>query len=355
MKASIITMTSTYNYGATLQAYALQEYVETLGCSCNVIDHMGWSGARTIDITKLSKDEILKLPYKKKLELGYRKFEKFYAEHMHMTERYPTISSLHGTPPQSDLFITGSDQVWNPRDLRKEFYLDFAPREAIKISYAASIGVSEIPEESREQITSLLGNLDAISVREQVGKSLLEQLTDKPITVNCDPVFLLNEAQWSSMSVQVPNIEEDYLLCYLIYKPKWFNEWAKAMKKATGLKIVLVGLQGYRSVYCDYFVRCAGPREFIWLIEHAKAVATSSFHGTVFSIIFGKPFVTMPDPPRPDRIHNLLGMFNLQDRELYDNENVDITRGYSHNTVKAVINAEQRKTQEYFRMVMDRM
>ena len=137
-------------------------------------------------------------------------------------------------------------------------------------------------------------------------------------------------------------------MCYLIYKPEWFNDWARAMKKATGLKIVLVGLQGYRRVFCDYFVRNAGPREFIWLIEHAKAVATSSFHGTVFSIVFGKPVVAMPDPPRPDRIHSLLEMFAIKDRELYENKMVDITKNYSDIDIKTIIKAEQKKTDKYF-------
>lgn len=355
MRASIITMTSTYNYGATLQAYALQTYVETLGCSCDIIDHMGWAGHRTIDIRNLSTDTLTKIPYKRVLEMGYRNFEKFYEEYMHMTKRYTTISELYVTPPKSDLFITGSDQVWNPRDLRKEFYLDFAPPEAKKISYAASIGVSEIADEVKGEVSALLEKMDAISVREQNGKVQLTPLTPNPIHVNCDPAFLLDEAQWFSISSEVPEIKGDYLLCYLIYKPDWFNEWAKAMKAATGLKIVFVGLQGYRKVYCDYYVRCAGPREFLWLVEHAKAVATSSFHGTVFSIIFGKPFAAMPDPPRPDRIHNLLKMFDLQDRELYENKVVDITKIYSRSAVKMVIKAEQEKTRKYFQSVMDQM
>lgn len=353
MNASIITMTSTYNYGATLQAFALQTYVETLGYSCNIIDHMGWTGHRTVDIHRLSMDTLLKLPYKNALEKGYRNFEKFYEEYMHMTRRYSSVEELYSDPPKSDLFITGSDQVWNPRDLRKEFYLDFVPCNARRISYAASIGVSEIMENAKTKVSELLINMDAISVREENGKAQLAQLTDKPISVNCDPVFLIDKEQWSSIGAELSEIKGDYLLCYMIYKPDWFSEWARAMKKATGLKIVLVGLHGYRRMYCDHYVRCAGPREFVWLIEHAKAVATSSFHGTVFSIIFGKPVITMPDPPRPDRIHNLLGMFGLQDRILYENKAIDITKEYSYSKVKDIIAIEQKKTRDYFQSVLD--
>lgn len=341
-------MTSTYNYGATLQAFALQDYIENIGYSCDVIDHMGWTGHRTISLKKFSKETILAIPYKRSLERGYGNFEKFYEEYMHMTRRYSSISELYFNPPESDLFITGSDQVWNPRDFRNEFYLDFAPEGTKKISYAASIGISDIPEEKKTDIKKFLNDFDAISVRENNGKEQLKSLTDKPISVNCDPVFLLNEEKWASIATENKQIKDDYILCYLIYKPEWFNEWARAVKKTTGLKIVFVGLQGYRRVFCDYFVRDAGPREFVGLIKNAKYVVTSSFHGTVFSIIFGKPFVAIPDPPRPDRIHNLLGDFNLQDRELYENKTDCIFQDYSHISIKEIVESEQKKTKDYF-------
>ena len=131
MKVSIITMTCTYNYGATLQAYALQEFVESMGHSCDIIDHMGWYGHRTIHL-ECNIDSFLKYPFKSKLEQGFKNFEDFYLQNMHMTTRYESIKALYNSPPDSDVFITGSDQVWNPRDLRGEFYLDFAPCQAKK-------------------------------------------------------------------------------------------------------------------------------------------------------------------------------------------------------------------------------
>lgn len=319
MKVSIMTMTSTYNYGATLQAFALQKCVESLGHSCEFIDHFRVCDDehRRISLTDFSKGNLLQIPYKSKLEKGYANFELFYKEHMHMNGRkYKNDNELMSDPPIYDAYITGSDQVWNPRELKPKYYLKFAPKGAKKISYAASLGVSDTSDENKRVMSEYLKNMDAISVREEQGKKLIESLTDKKVNLNCDPIFLLDREQWREFEKPVEGIDGDYILCYMIYKPKWINEWLKEIKKKTKKKIVFVGLSGYRPVIHDKFVRTAGPAEFLWLIDHASGVITSSFHGTAFSIMFGKPVIAISDPPRPARIRNLLGTYDLSDCEL---------------------------------------
>ena len=353
MKASVITMTKTYNYGATLQAYALQEYVRSMGHECDIVDHMGYDGHRILRVTDLSFDTLVKLPYKRELERGYRCFEQFYDEHMRMTRRYNEKEALVADPPVSDVYISGSDQVWNPRDLRGEFYLDFAPTGKKRVSYAASLGVSRIPEEQRAEVRELLRSIDAISVREKAGVEAISELTDTPVNLNCDPVFLLDRQRWIDLESPVDGLEEGFILCYMIYKPEWLNDWLKAVRKRTGKKIVIVGLQGYRSVTHDRYVRSAGPREFLWLIHHASAVVTSSFHGAAFSILMRKPFVAMPDPPRPARLHNLLGLFGLEDRILYEcNKDYEFLP-CDEAAVANVIAAEQAKTDTYFKGIFE--
>lgn len=348
MKASIITMTCTYNYGATLQAYALQEYIEAIGHSCNIIDHMGWHGHRTINLKEFDFDTLLKFPVRRKLENGYKNFEDFYQEKMHMTTRYESLESLRKTPPHSDVFITGSDQVWNPRDMREEFYLDFAPTTAKKVSYAASIGVTSIPEDKQKIIKDFIKDFYAISVRETTGLNSISSLTDISVHKNCDPVYLLEKERWRAIENKPLEINGEYIICYMIYKPEWLNKWLKEIRKVTGKKIVFIGLNGYRPVVCDYYVRNAGPKEFLWLIDHASAVVSSSFHGIAFSVLFGKPFVAMPDPPRPDRIHNLLAMFGLDGYILYDNQAKDCFKEYDYTQIENTISKEQRKTRSYF-------
>ena len=350
MNVSIITMTRTYNYGATLQAYALQTYVESLGHNCEVIDHMRVceDEHRKIKLNARSVDNFLQLPYKRKLESGFSNFESFYCDYMHMGKKYTNDEALFANPPEYDVYITGSDQVWNPRYIKEKFYLGFAPKQAKKISYAVSLGVTDIPEENQEIIKKYLGKMDSISVRESAGKMAIEKLTDKKVKLNCDPIFLLNREEWRNVESSVEGVPEDYILCYMIYKPNWINNWLKEVKKKTKKKIVFVGLTGYRPVYCDKFIRTAGPREFLWLIDHASAIATSSFHGTAFSIMFGKPVIAMPDPPRPARIHNLLGMFGLGNQEIYEPRVDDkLIETYDYAKIAGIIDKQRAISHDY--------
>lgn len=319
MKVSIITMTSTYNYGATLQAFALQQSVESLGHFCEFIDHFRVceDEHRKVSMADFSRSNLLKIPYRKELEKGYANFELFYKEYMHMNSRkYKSDDELMSDPPIYDAYITGSDQVWNPRELKPKYYLKFAPEGAKKISYAASLGVSDTSEENKKVMSEYLENIDSISVREEQGKKLIENLTNKDVNLHCDPIFLFDRDQWRNYEKSVERVRGEYLLCYMIYKPKWINKWLRKIREKTKKRIIFVGLTGYRPVVHDKFIRSAGPAEFLWLIDHATGVITSSFHGTAFSIMFGKPVIAIPDPPRPTRIRNLLETYGLGKCEL---------------------------------------
>lgn len=354
MEASIITMTKTYNYGATLQAYALQEFVESLGHSCNIIDHMGYEGHRTIKLMDFSLSNVLALPYKAILEQGYTRFEEFYNEYMHMTDRYRSYEELRASPPQSDVFITGSDQVWNPKDAKlNRFLLEFAPDSAKRVSYAASIGVSQIPDEKKDAMREHLKRIDAISVREVPAHREISALTDKDVLMHCDPVFLMNREKWEALELPVAKIKGDYILCYMIYKPEWLNDWLKDLRRRTGKKIVFVGLHGVRPVVCDRYVRNAGPREFLWLIHHASAVVTSSFHGAAFSVLFGKPFVAMPDPPRPARLHNLLDLFGLPENELYECDSSYSFKSYDYKKIEETMQKAREASTRYLTAIFE--
>lgn len=356
MKASIITMTSTYNYGATMQAYALQEFVKKLGHEANLIDHMSSPNPkRTISLSDFSKINLMKMPYKFSLEKGYRSFEEFYDKHMQMSRRYPNMEELKACPPDSDVFIAGSDQVWNYKDAKlSRFLLDFAPDAAKKISYAASMGNSELPEEKKEIYREALRRFDAVSVREEEARGLIAPLTDKEVQVNCDPAFLLDAEEWRALEKPVKGIQKDtYILCYMIHMPTWFNDWIQKISKKLSLKIVYVGLNGYRSQKCDKYVRTAGPGEFLWLIDNAAMVVSSSFHGNVFSLIFGKKLISTPDAKRPDRIHNLLRMFGENEREIYSPDAPIPTEAVDAESVRKVAKEQQEKSKAYLESVFN--
>lgn len=354
MKASIITMTSTYNYGATLQAYALQEFLIKQGHECNLIDHMSRAEKhRRIKLSDLSRANLKMLPYKRKLERGYTRFECFYVEHMNMTSRYATVDELKASPPDSDVFISGSDQVWNPKDPKLDrFLLDFVPDDRLKISYAASMGNPNLPEDKKGKYVEALKRFDAISVREREAYNMIQPLTEKPVSINCDPAFLLNADEWRALEKPVKGLKPgEYVLCYMLHLPVWFNEWIKEVKKQTGKKIVFVGLNGHRTVFRDKYVRDAGPGEFLWLIDNADTVVSSSFHGNVFSLIFGKKLISTPDKNRPDRIHNLLRMFDENSREKYDPTPEYCPEAVDCKKIEEIAQAERERSKNYLMSV----
>lgn len=352
MNVSIITMTRTYNYGATMQAFALQTYVESLGHNCDIIDHMGFKGKhKKISLFDMSKSNILKIPVKRQIEKGYYSFESFYNDYMKMTRRYDTYEELVESPPSSDIFITGSDQVWNPRDPKyRKFFLEFVPNSKVKISYAASIGDPIIPDEKKKYYKKQLERFHSISVREKEGKKLIDVLTDQDVIVNCDPIFLIDKEKWCSIEKPIGNIKKPFILCYMIYIPEWYNSFIKELKRKTGLEVVLLGLSGINRIYADKQIRCAGPSEYLWLFDNAELIVSSSFHGNAFSILFEKKLISIPDPKRPDRIHNLLSLFGLESCELFENNIsiIDKIQSIDREYIKNVIVQQQQYTKEYF-------
>lgn len=352
MNVSIITMTNTYNYGATLQAFALQRYIESLGHNVQLIDHMSdGKEHRTISWTDFSRANYYKLLYKRKLEEGYFRFEEFYRKYMRMSVRYPTYQDLKENPPTSDVFISGSDQVWNPRDPKLErFLLDFVPDGRVLASYAASVADSSIPENLHTKYIDNLSRFDYVSVREKQGKELIAGFTNKNISINCDPIFLIDI--WDKFEEEVNLKCKKYILCYMLYVPIWFDKWIVELKRKLGLPIVFVGLNGYRNIYFDYYVRDAGPEEFLWLIHNAELVVSSSFHGNAFSVKYGKPFFSLPDPNRPDRIAYLLSKFSL-DKNIIFQPDLDVeSKVYDFDKIDKIIHTEKNKSEEYLRRVI---
>lgn len=322
MKICVVTMNSSYNYGAMLQAYALQTVLLSQGHDCRFIDQRK-SFEREISFCKSPSKlvhNLFSLIYKKSLLQGYRSFERFIADHEKLTENFANYETLQQNPPDADVFITGSDQVFNPVSFRPINFLDFVPSDKKRISYAASLGVSTIPQEKRQKFSEYLNKMDSISVRESDAKKLLCELTDKEISVHIDPVFLLPKEEWRKLAKPVSGIKKPYILCYILYNPPWLNKELKKLRKRTGMDIVVVANEGFRNIYHNKMIRSAGPQEFLWLFDNAERIVTTSFHGTAFSLVFEKPFWAAVNPHSPSRISDLLSLFGAKQAVVQDFE-----------------------------------
>ena len=308
------------NYGGLLQAYALVSVLREMGADAKQIsfertscknplvlprkarlknDPVGFvvnSATNTVKKAHLRywtnmKDQAIQ----KELAQRDKSFVQFEDEIPH-TEvvSHSTIVALN---KEFDLFICGSDQIWNPDQLRDEYLLRFVAQGKGKMSYAASIGRDSLSERELQYISDALSTFDAISVRESLAQELLSQRIKLPVEWTLDPTLLLPQAEWDKV-IQKYEIGGKYILAYFLGNSKEQRTAVKVFARAKGLKIVsFPHIAGhYRAVdagFADLELYDVSPGQFIYLIQQAEYVITDTFHADVFSIIYDKKFVVL--------------------------------------------------------------
>ena len=154
-----------------------------------------------------------------------------------------------------------------------------------------------------------LKNFDSISVREEDMVPVIQKYIDKHVLQHIDPTFLISAAEWRRYENRY-DIKKPYILVYALYWDRGLNDCLKKLHKKTGYQIISIQ-DGIRPIYANKRVLDAGPEEFLWLIDHAQAVVTSSFHGTAFSVIFNKSFYPVLNPNAPSRINSLVKTLHI--------------------------------------------
>ena len=247
------------------------------------------------------------------------KFKDFNS-HIKFSKQYCSIDDLYKNPPQYDVYITGSDQVWNPtQDYCLEPYFLTFVRKGKKISYASSIGINELTNKEKKDFSRWLSSYDMISVREIAAKQLLQPLLrNKKIEIVSDPTFLLDFDFWNKFIIH-PQIKNYILLFTLAYDESMIDYGLKLCQESNK-KLVVLNLNQPNILNSKYIsVTDAGPKEFLGYIANADMILTDSFHCTVFSIILKVPqFYTYIAPwnLRGSRITNLLKTFHLENHLL---------------------------------------
>lgn len=349
MKIKTITCHDVYNYGASLQAYALQEFLKKCGCEVQIIDYLPDAYGTRYETFKFKckSGKVFRickvLPFLKPLFalwwhrkdipfLGRAKrFRNFKREYLNCTRTYHSFRELNESPIDADMFIAGSDQIWNTQYLNGKdpaFYCDFIKGNQVCISYAASFGINNIKEGYEDFVKKQLSKFYAISVREKTGEKIIESLGLKAVTV-LDPVLLLTKEEWNSLLNK--EFKGNYLL---LYDFQMDNPLVKKMvieiAKTRHLKIYSVN-DWRQCPYADRNINNAGPIEFLELISEAQFVISTSFHATVFSVIFEKQFITFPllGHNNSSRMKDFLSEFGLSNRfvenEPYNISDIDYT------------------------------
>lgn len=323
-KVGVITYHRAFSYGAQLQAYALASYLKMEGFDAEVIDYSdigegkrpGVSFRTIKGFVKSFISYVLSIPNEDKRRERFAYFLNNYIPKS--VKRYPTAESLQGIESEYDFFITGSDQVWCPiinlGDLN--FLLDFVKEKRKKIAYAASFGVSQLESSNFAAYKNCLSSFKTILIREKDGQSLVEEMLGCKPEIVLDPTFLIPATQWEDMAVSPFPADEKYILCFkIITAPPVYNQYIQALHKLTGYKVVHIdSAYRYKPVRGTLYSK-GGPLELLGLIRNAAIVVTNSFHGTVFSIIFKKPFFTiLNENGRNSRMIELTGTFGLEHR-----------------------------------------
>lgn len=325
MRIKTITCHDVYNLGASLQAYALCEYLRRQGHDVQIIDykpvylrHYRLTGVPNPQFDKpivRQAYQIAKLPgrlYDRLTSRRKKVFDAFTAKYLPVTEKtYASNEALKTDSPEADVYIAGSDQIWNPvfqNGKDPAFFLDFVPEGKRRISYAASFAVEELSPENQSRMQPWLEKLDAISVRESSAVRILSELGLESIHV-MDPVFLLSREHWAEMAV-LPK-EEAYILVYDFDRSPVLEAMAKKLASETGRKIVSVfPMDGADAVWKNM-----GPCEFLGAVQNAGIVLSNSFHATAFALIFQKEFYVLNRQEKINtRMRDLLGSVGLEER-----------------------------------------
>lgn len=333
MKIKTLTTYNVYNYGASLQAYALQQYLINQGHDVEIINYQPEYLRRKYDYrwvnpeSKMSKYALTRFIYRimkflQRQTTLKRKaaFDNFTNNMLRQTKiKYLDYSELKKNPPEADLYIVGSDQIWNVfyetgRD--DAFFLDFV-RKGKKASYAASFSYINIDDENKKRIKRLLDDFTAVSVREYQGVDILKEIGVESKWV-LDPVFLLSKEEWKTIMSPF-NKKEKFLLVYDFEKNESLKKFAIKYAKEHKLKIYSIN-DTYPLLYADKNFNNAGPVDFLTIIYNCDAFVSNSFHGTAFSIMFNKPvFVFNRHRHKVNsRMESLMNLFGLKDCILND-------------------------------------
>jgi len=360
MRIKTVTFHGAHNYGAVLQAYALQNTLISLGYENEIIDYRVEKNNIFIKSKiNLNKSGIVTIILNIFILLRYHdhktrfnKFERFISDYLLLTKPYNSYEKLNLYPPEADVYLAGSDQVWNISNIIREvFFLKFGIKDAKRISYAASMGTCDLNMDKKIFFGKLIAGLDKISVREKEASDFIKDNYNIESEVHLDPVFLLRKDKWGEIANEY-NINSKYILCYRLSFSSLLNYSLKKLKQMTGYDVVVITPNIREKVHGDIYIRNAGPKEFLGLIKNAQIVLTTSFHGTAFSIIFERRFYSFPVAMK-SRITNILALLGLSDRQVSNIEDVSL-EGINYEKVNVALSKEVSKSLDYLKRIIEK-
>ncbi|NJO18208.1 MAG: polysaccharide pyruvyl transferase family protein [Thioploca sp.] len=337
MKIALITFSrDNINYGTVLQAFAMEKILSRYGEVETINYFYPLLQYRLIPIRfepsirgiQMMIHDILRFKDRNKV---IKKLKKFIEINLNPSNLVTRQDIQNGAINNFDVYVCGSDQIWNPNAVSKDgnldpiYFLNFVNKPAKKISYGSSMGGYRFRDSEKAKIKNLLKDFTTISVRESDDQKMLSQLLEREVFHVLDPTLLLSKEEWLEALKIDKNYRsqpENYILVYGIVKNPLLNKVVKSVVKRFKKKIIIIDKAFKPLTKADLHIRDAGPIEFIELFANASLVITNSFHGVCFSINFKKPFMVVHPMSGGNRIESLLNLFGLQSRFINDEKDI---------------------------------
>ena len=354
-KALIVTMHSIINYGSFYQTIATMALLRNVGCDSDILDYRPLTKRgcyflfsslfeEKFKIKRLISD-IIYFPSKFCRLVRFRKQQKMYYSSTRIFRSYDDVKKAN---LKYDIYLTGSDQVWNPvsnHGLDPVFFLDFLSTEK-KIAFSASIGEECFSEKQIERLKSFLCNYNAISVREKSAMTFINETCGVDSIVSLDPTLMIPSEEWKNIlpidHVKLPL--QKYVLAYILGRENRVMKYAKKIAAEKGLQIVKIGGALIKNPPGVINRVSIDPVAALAYFKNAEYVVSNSFHGTALSIAFNRQFITTSNALN-SRFSNILSLCGLEDRFVVDD--FDIKRALSiidYNEVNSIVNYMRRKS-----------
>ena len=354
----LLTYHAAHNYGSVLQAYATQTAVEQMGYKCEIINfrsnsqryfyslfgfplgikHYGKKAELKFLVGKVAR--FVKSP---DTTTKFLRFEAFIRNNLNITKSYHNRQSLMNLDRKYDIYLSGSDQVWNDHccencyqkiDTTGVYYFDWV-NSGKKVSFASSIGDMNLQELEKKK--HLLSEYSYIATRETKGKELIDSVIGGSVDVVLDPTFLLSKDEWENLCDDKSSYSsQKYILIYSLRQNDEIDEWfssSKELANKLGFEVLAVVPFVSKKWNGIKIIRDAGPKEFLSLYSNAQLVLVDSFHGVVFSVIFRRNFYALGNKYYSNDIRKkeLLVKIGLQDRIVENESDILIREDYELN------------------------
>lgn len=381
MRIALICNTYIRNYGSVLQSLASYVMLQEIADDVKVVNYIDEPTPKAkrkiflyVKLPLILNPNTLGAKIKKiilsKLNAHFSKIQmqrglamrQFVYENFVFTDECKTTGEAKNEIMKQDVVVVGSDQLWGPVDILRDYHtLSFLPDDFRKVSYATSFGVSKLPTYVRKRASHFLKRFQSISVREDSGADIVEQMIGKRPVVVADPTLLLEARQWSDVLGDNRRVKGNYIFAFFLGGNKTQREFVKKASATVGFPIVsMQHVDEYIEAdenFADVNINDASPADFVNLIQYADMIFTDSFHASIFSILYHKKFYTFDrynassSNSRNSRIVSLFSHLGITEQHLLGTENINeiLKKNVNYEQVEEQLSAWREYSLDYLK------